>query len=174
MSRLALTIVLLASCRGGDSLPVPSELVRVDGFELEVPLDWQRTDLPRDRASAVVWAPAVNPRKESIMLIHSRFPSAAEVPDAVEAEELIAATQKVFARARTSPLSPVTTQGGFKGTRIDVDFEKGSASYHRIHVVLRDQANKTDLVHVLYTAQQPDPNAIPLELVLETLRRGES
>ncbi len=174
MTRLFLIGLLVTSCRGEELPPVPSELVRVDDFELEVPLDWQRTDLPRDRATAVVWTPAVNPHKESLLIIHSRFPSAAEVPDAAKAAELIAEVPKGFDRAHTSTVSPVTTRTGLVGSRIELDFVKGATSYHRIHVVLRDHEKKHDLMHVLYTAQKPDPNAIPLELVLETLRRGEN
>jgi len=57
---------------------------------------------------------------------------------------------------------------------VDVDFRPATATstYRRTHVVLVE-GDGDELVHVLYTAQRPDPARVALEGVLDTIRREE-
>jgi hypothetical protein len=61
------------------------------------------------------------------------------------------------------------TRHGFSGLRVEGTFTppNQAASYHRIHAVLVDGES---LVHVLYTARDPDRDYI--EAVLDGLESG--
>jgi hypothetical protein len=87
-------------------------------------------------------------------------------------EQMLRGAQNTLPNARASRPIPITTDQGLTGMRLTVDYvpDGQRASYHRVHVVLRD---KTGLVHVLYTARDADPQLAALEMVLSTLRREE-
>jgi hypothetical protein len=85
--------------------------------------------------------------------------------------------ESMLARANALPdahvtrLAPITTQQGLVGARIELDYAPPGTRlrYHRVHAVLVDG---DALVHVLYTALDPDADA--LRLVLATIRHGEA
>jgi len=68
---------------------------------------------------------------------------------------------------------PIKTARGLVGARIDLDFVPWSRNehYHRVHVVLA--GDHDTLVHVMYTAREPDAHLTALSVVLDTISSEE-
>lgn len=168
---LAGVVALAASCDGGPA--IATQLAHVGPVSFEVPVGWTHTDTVRDGRVTSVWAPPDNPRKESITVIRApRIARGGAVAVAIGGE-LVTAHRGLRA-ARISPVVPVTTRTGLHGVQLDVRFRPGGVDrmYARTHAVLVEDAHT--LIHVLYTAAAPDPDRVPLELVLETLRTEDA
>ncbi len=131
-------------------------------------LGWNRTDTHGRRTDTAVFTPAANGRKESITVIRTELGPIAEhyTPEMLTA--LLTKAQSTFAQAKATPVARLTTSEGLSGVRVEVDYVPPglSQSYHRVHVVL---AQKTALVHVLYTAASPEAEQSMLQRVVDTL-----
>lgn len=167
MSRLPLVLVALASCAGGEGPP----RVRVTHASLvfDVPENWQRVDYSRRGVATAVWQPDDNDRKESITVIRTEQSPAVAKAGAVGIEPYLAAAQRSLLNARVSKTKRITTPQGLEGARVELDFvpQGMSETYRRVHVVLADGSS---LVHVLYTAKQPDRDTDAIGVVLENLK----
>lgn len=175
MKHLALFLLCLASCDGSDSSSIETQDVNLGPIAFEVPAEWQRTNTERSGALSAVWTPAaVNKRKESITVIRSPMRRSREQLVKGDLEKLLAGAQGSLSGAKVSKVTPISTRRGLSGARIDVSFQPGANSkrYHRVHVVLMD-VETSRLVHVLYTAANPDDDLTAFHTVLETLRSEE-
>jgi hypothetical protein len=169
VTRRTLTFALLAAataCARDIHRIAP---VHVSGLGFDMPGDWNEHLMTQQGVVTATWSPDDNDRKESMTVIRTkRSPLvAADGGDALA---------KLLARAEhtdSSKVSAVATPTGFKGVRVDVDFNPPGnlSSYHRVHAVLLDG---TDLVHVLYTAQRPDRALSVFNGVLSSIHHEES
>jgi hypothetical protein len=73
---------------------------------------------------------------------------------------------------RPSRVRPIEAGRGLEGVRVEASFVPAGQKepYRRVHVALTDGST---LIHVLYTAKQPDRSFAALELVLANLRNEE-
>jgi len=157
--------------RDDQSLPRPS------GRGSETPYNDQSLPRPSGRGSEtpynvserqstiVVWTPGLvdNPRKQSITLI--RTPPLPAVANAEPARlaAWLADAQRAIPSGTFSPAREVTTRHGLVGARVDGRFtpEGARKSYARTHVAIGDGDT---LVHVIYTAGEPDPEVLGIVL----------
>jgi hypothetical protein len=116
-----------------------------------------------------VWQPDDNDRKESITVIRTGLSPAVAKAGASGIEPYLAAAQRSLPDARVSKTKRITTAKGLHGARVDVEFtpQGQSEPYRRAHVVLVDGSA---LVHVLYTALEPDRDFDALGVVLDNLQ----
>lgn len=171
-SMLFVVSVLSAGC-GGSPAPHGGEPVRLGKLGFEVPEGWQRSDFRQPGTLISVWAPSPgnNPRKESITVIESE--QIVSHLDDTKLQKLLSGSQSALRDARSSRVTPVVTELGLRGYRLDVEFtpQHSPARYRRSHIVLHDGGR---LVHVIYTAKTPDPEREALETVIGTVRHAEA
>lgn len=169
MKRFIGLLVLAASACGDDS--IATQNVQIASLSFDVPAEWERHDANRRDVEISEWTPNENPRKESITIIRSQTSPAVAKAGVPALTPLLAASQKSLAKVHSSRVTAVTTARGLSGARVDLDFVPPGAksSYHRIHAVFVDRTGA--LVHVLYTARQPNGKAF--DLVLDSLRSEE-
>ena len=162
MRRPLMFLVLAVGC----STRAPAgDRMTLDGVGFEVPSSWRRADTHMRGVTTSVFTPEENPAHESLTIIRTQ--RGVPVAHGSEADVLrLLATAESLPGAQTRPATPITTNHGMRGARVDLDYVPPgqSQSYHRVHVVVLDG---DALVHVLYTAQTPDADAIAL--VLSTL-----
>lgn len=165
-----LVILTSANCGGITTTDRESQVARLGSLSFEVPDAWTRTDSTTPGGVASVWTPPENPRKESVTIIRSEGASIKAQGRSVGS--MLLAAQATLRRPKLSTVSTVITEQGLAGSRVRVSFnpQGSTTTYRREHVVLTDG---TALVHVLYTAVDPDENLETLNLVLETLRPTE-
>jgi len=170
MKRFMGLALLAASACSDDS--IATQNVQIASLSFDVPAEWERHDANRREVEISEWTPDENPRRESITIIRSRTSPAVANAGVPALTPLLAESQKSLANVRASRVTSVTTARGLSGARIDLDFVPSGAksSYHRIHAVFVDRTGA--LVHVLYTARQP--NAKAFDLVLDSLRSEEA
>jgi hypothetical protein len=158
---------LPSACSSGESFP----RVRVKHASLafDIPADWQRTDQNQHGVATAVWQPDDSDRKESITVIRTELSPAVAKAGASGIEPYLAAAQRSLPDARVSKTKRITTAKGLHGARVDVEFtpQGQSEPYRRAHVVLVDGSA---LVHVLYTALEPDRDFDALGVVLDNLQ----
>lgn len=167
-ARIATLIVLLAACNE-DSGP-PSQLVELGKLTFEVPLDWKRTDGIRPGTLTAAWTPPKNDRQESVTVVRTHRSGPPSGNAAASTQQLLVSAQRSLRDAKIASLSPVTTMRGLSGSRVDVRFKPNGVerAYRRVHVVLVE--NEHTLIHVLYTAANPDKDLTALHLVLDTIK----
>jgi hypothetical protein len=146
--------------------------VHIGSLSFDVPAEWVRHDANRHAVEISDWTPEENPRKESITVIRTQSSPAVAKAGVVALTPLLADSQKSLGNVSASRVSQISTTRGISGARIEVDFvPPGSkSSYHRIHAVFVDSTGA--LVHLLYTARQP--NATAFDVVLNSIRSEES
>ncbi len=175
--RAALTLFLVtaAACDGASVSEVESKVATIEHWRFEIPLEWKRTDAKRDDVLQSVWSPLANERKESIAVVRSKRSDGGNFPGEPALGDLLRTAQNGLRQRRVSSLTPVSTAHGLVGARLDATFvpEGLSRSYRRTHVVLMDRSHPDELIHVLYTAADPDPASTALDLVLSTLTAKE-
>jgi hypothetical protein len=166
---IAVLALVAAGC--GDSADA-TQSVQLASLTFDVPAGWERHEANRRDVEISEWAPDQNPRKESITVIRTQTAPAVAKAGLSALPPLLAASQKGLANARASRVTSVTTERGLAGARVDVDFVPPGlkTTYHRIHVILLDGSGA--LVHVLYTAREP--NATALNAVLSSIHRGDA
>lgn len=170
MKRLIVGLALVtASCGDGSDA---TQNVQLATLTFDVPASWERRDANRRDVEISEWAPEQNPRKESITVIRTQTAPAVAKAGLPVLPSLLAASQKGLANARASSIKTITTTKGLDGARVDVDFVPPGlkATYHRVHVVLVEGSGA--LVHVLYTAREPNMTA--LNALLASIHRGDA
>ena len=169
---LALLLATLAAgCQDTDG-PASQE-VQLGALTFEVPADWQRHDAHQPGALTSVWTPTPNPRHESVTVVRADRPThRADAGADVVGPQLVTAS-KALPGARLLRYAPLSTGTGFAGARVDLRFRPAGVTrdYQRTHVVLVEDA--ATLVHVIYTAEAPDPAGKATQLVLGSLARPE-
>jgi len=172
---VALALATSAGCDSGSSL-LDRESVQLGHLIFEVPATWHRTDSGYRGVISAEWTPDDNDRHESVVVMRTSLSPAVAKAGGAIFERLLVDAQRSLAKARTSTVSPVMTARGLQGARVDVDFTRpeSAAKFRRTHVVLVEgEGDGAALVHVLYTAQRPDPARVALNGVLDTIRREE-
>lgn len=162
-----------ASCKGAPSV-LDLESARLATLAFDVPADWHRTDTAYRGVATAEWQPDDNERHESLVVVRTELAPAVAKSGVAQVGRLLASAQYSLARRHTTNLSPFVTPRGLQGARVDVDFDRPGSTdrLHRTHVVLAEP-DGASLVHVLYTAQRPDPARVALNGVLDTIRREE-
>lgn len=172
---IAVAVASSPACDSGPSL-LDRESAKLGDLTFEVPTTWQRVDSAHRGVITAEWKPVDNDRRESVVVIRSSLsPAVAQAGGAV-VERLLVDAQRSLSNPHTSSVTPIATAHGLIGARVDVDFSRPgtTAKFRRTHVVLVDgQGDRAALVHVLYTAQHPDPARVALNGVLDTIRREE-
>jgi hypothetical protein len=189
MMRLALLtavmVTLGAAC--GPSSPT-YEHVQVASLRFDVPAEWKQADRQapepptepwkkvtwhRRGVVTAQWMPEANDRKESITVIRSARSAAVAGADASTLASLVATAQRSLANVHASAVIPIRTVHGLVGAQVEVDFVPPGQTgrYHRVHVVLA--GDHATLIHILYTARDPQPDLATLNRVLETLTDEE-
>lgn len=170
-ARPALVLVLalaLAACGRRSS----RQEVSFAHLTFELPDGWSHHDASQRGVSTEIWTPSDNGRKESLTVIRSELAPLSAHADPSALGQLLESAQAELQDARVSQPTVFKTASGMTGVRIVVSYLPPGQHerYQRVHVVLVDG---TSLVHVLYTAQSPDPRLVALDAVLGTLREGE-
>lgn len=175
-SRYLLALSLAsASCSERPSL-LDRESVKLEHLCFEVPSSWHRADTARRGVVSAEWTPDDNDRRESVVVLRTQLSPAVAQAGGPSVERLLVDAQRSLPGAHTSAVSPIITSRGLIGARLDVDFTRPGTStkLRRTHVVLVDGAgDSATLVHVLYTAQHPDPAHVALNDVLDTIHSEE-
>jgi hypothetical protein len=115
-----------------------------------------------------VWSPVKNPRKETITVIVG--PTFVGSPQ--RALDRARVAQGVLRDGHLVASTPIVTAAGLEGIRFDMKFHPDAVPgkvYDRSHCVLID-GDRT--LHVLYTADDPDPGRAVLDGVLASIRKG--
>ena len=152
--RRVLLIMLAAGCgahRGSQDL---------GPLTFDVPMDWTRSDTQARGVTTAVFGPAVNTRKETITVTRTELVPNVAAADMTTIARYLEAAQRGLPGAKPASAVPLANDD-LAGVRVDVDFKPPGAthSYHRIHAVFADHGA---LVHVIYTAVDPDPTAFDL------------
>ena len=163
----ASTALIVALCGCAGSVGAELERHKLGDLEYGVPEQWQSIDQSEHQTKIIVWRPADNSSKESIAVMRTRaLPAIASSEDHLS--QFLADAQTRLPQARFAPVALVKTARGLTGVRVEGDFVPDGVtdSYHRIHAVVVDG---TSLVHVLYTAREP--NRETFNVVLDSLMR---
>jgi hypothetical protein len=164
---LALAL-LVAGCAGNLAPTADSQPGHLDRLVYEAPVDWSATDGQTLRGPSSTWLPADNARKESLIVSRVQVQPGRPAYTVEALQGLLAAAQQELPHARLSDARSFVTPTGLRGASIEADFTpRGSTSrYHRVHAVVLDGDH---LVHVLYTAQQPDFSHRAFDLIVNSL-----
>jgi hypothetical protein len=162
-------LALIAGCVTSKE-PLATRSERLGPLAFEIPNDWKRTDAVNGSARTSVWTPATNERKESISIL--RIERAANKVQGTPIDELVAAMQGSLRDAKTSGIERINTSRGLAGARVTVQFTPRmlSAPYQRVQATLLDG---DALIHVFYTAAEPDHALEAFTAVLDSLRHEE-
>jgi hypothetical protein len=166
--RSLLLIGLVAACASTE--PMASRAEHLGPLQFDVPSDWTRTDYVNGGTSTSVWTPATNDRKESIAVI--RVERGAMKIKGATLESLVESAHASLANARVERTERISTNHGLIGAKTSLSFTpRGTTiAYHRTQATLVDG---DALVHLFYTALEPDDSVEPFRLVLDSLRHGE-
>lgn len=135
----------------------------------EVPTKWERTDTHGRGTATAMFAPVANANKESVAVVRTELGPIVEKYTPEMLSSLLLSAQSSFPRSKTSPVARFTTERGFAGMRVEVEYVPPGRSerYHRVHALLVDG---TALIHVMYTAATPDAELVVFQRVVDTLR----
>ncbi|MFN0249826.1 MAG: hypothetical protein ACKV2T_23285 [Kofleriaceae bacterium] len=166
--RSLLLLGLLVGCASNE--PMASRVESLGPLTFDVPSDWARQDFVSGGTSTSVWTPTSNERKESIAVI--RVERGAMKVKGATLEALVESAQGSLQNARIARIERVSTSRGFSGAKASLSFTPSgkATAYHRVQATLVDG---DALVHVFYTAVEPDDTVEPFTLVVDSLRRGE-
>ena len=169
MRSLWLSLGLLAGCTV--DAPMSFVRVKVSKASIEVPSDWHRADETRRGLVSATYTPANNDHKESIVITRTERAPAVAHEGVATAQRLLTEAEGGLRGAKGSAAVPLSTTSGLSGAFISVDFVPPgrSTTYHRAHAVFIDG---TALVHVMYTAADPDP--MIFGAVVASLRHEET
>jgi hypothetical protein len=166
MKRLALIAVTLAC--SSDS--IVGEQARLADLSFEVPVGWHRVDRDRPGLKSSEWQPEDNAAKESILILRSETAALPPTGREQAIAKLLDEVPKGFAQSRPTKATALTTNSGLSGAMVELDFRPpgSTAVYHRVHAVLVEKSGA--VVHILYTARNPDSEQRGLKLVINTIR----
>lgn len=150
---------------------MPSEPAKLADLTFDAP-DWQRLDSKSPGHAIARLAPADNERKESISIIRTELQPTLRDAGPAELEKVLVEAQQTLPSVKVGAPTRFSTHVGLRAIQVESDFVPRGASgtYHRVHAIVVDG---TALVHVLYTARDPDPDLKAFHLVLDSIRRGE-
>lgn len=175
MTRTAPSVLLVAAIFGAacGSQPRAREHASLESLRFEVPAQWKRSDWHERGIATAQWVPDDNDRHESITIVRSERSPATAKAGVPTLQSLVSTAQRSLPGVRASAATPVKTARGLIGARIDVDFAppRHAERYHRVHVVLAGPHDA--LIHVMYTARNPDADLTALSIVLDTIASEE-
>jgi hypothetical protein len=159
-------VAAMAACSSGSA-----HHIQLATLGYDIPADWNDQDTVLRGVTTSVWTPPDNPRHESITVIRSERSPAVAAASFGTLAQLV--TDAQAPGAQLSGIRPFVTKSGLRGVRVEAAYvPRGlTAQYRRVHVVLVDQSV---LVHVMYTAQTPDPELDALDVVLDSIRHEEA
>jgi hypothetical protein len=165
---LGFTAVVAASCSSSSS----TQHISFARLSFDLPTEWQKIDTSRRDVATATWAPEDNASAESIVVIRTELAPTLSHADPATFASLLEEAQASLDEVHATPARPVRTAHGLSGMRIDLDYEPTGlyVPYHRVHVALIDGSS---VIHVLYTAREPDPKLAVLEAVLASIHEGE-
>ena len=160
--------LFVTACTSHAAEPPDSQAVKQGEFAYRVPEGWLRHDQTTRTSSTAEWTPEDNPRKEALTVIRTGLDPRRPRMGLSTIQQLVVDAQRGLPAVHVGDVSHFTTRSGLDGVRVDTEFTPPGAAhpYHRVHSVIVDGAT---LVHVLYTASSPDPQALALEMVLDTI-----
>ncbi|MDX2092443.1 MAG: hypothetical protein SFX73_31560 [Kofleriaceae bacterium] len=162
-------LAVLGSCDGAG---LDTDEAKLGSLAFEVPATWERTNHEPSGARSAMWTPLAdeNARKESVTVIRTVAYVDPERLANGGLGQLLAGAQGSLLGARISPVTPFQTRRGFTGAKIEVTFQAGAGAsrYRRIHAVLLEPGTG-GLVHVMYTAANPDNKLTAFYTVLESI-----
>lgn len=163
-----LTLCCVVGCAEREAMPSRPE--RVGAWSLVVPSDWTRVDFDNGDVHQSQWTPPTNTQKESISVI--RIDRGAARIKGTTLEQLVESSQGALKDARIARIEKLTTSHGLAGVHAQLSFTPRlkSTPYQRVQATLVDG---DALIHVFYTAADPDDTLEPFTMVLDSLRRGE-
>lgn len=160
-------VLALAGCASsGTSL----ESAKIETLDYSVPSGWTSRNLSVFQRPTFEWKPeGDNERKESLVVSRVSLPALTVEKNRGYLRRNLVEASNQLPEARFSSPTSFVTRGGLRGMRVEGSFKPPSqaGSYHRTHAVLVDG---TSIVHVLYTARDPDREHI--EAVLDGFRPG--
>ena len=170
--RSASIIVALAGLAACSSAG-PEEIDFAD-LRFNMPANWLHKEERVRGAADSIWTPRTNDRKESLTVIRSSLARPIAQADSATLGQLLLSAQTALPHQHASETTPVITQSGLTGLRMDLEYVPPGLSvpYHRVHVVLVDKDHES-LIHVLYTAKDPDPHFATLNMVLASIHEKE-
>jgi hypothetical protein len=146
---------------------------KLGDFSYQAPAGWTQTKSKGWHSVSTTWTPDNNDQKESIVVIRTQIDSALGQAGAEAIKKKLLAAQRELPQVQVlgSPID-FHSDGGFAGVRVEDNFIPAGAKYqyHRTHAVL---VEGTDIIHVLYTAEQPDAEERALHLVVNSLHKSE-
>jgi hypothetical protein len=161
-----LLLALLGCASSGPAV----DPARLESLDYEVPAGWKSRDVSTLQNAMTEWTPdGDNDRKESIVIARAEQPALAAPKNRGYLRRDLVEAANHLVNARFNQPTSFVTRNGLSGLRVDGSFTPlgQTSAYHRIHAVLVDG---TSLVHVLYTARDPDREHI--EAVLDGLKPG--
>jgi len=165
----AFVLVCAIGCR-----PVPTETqpAELASLRFDIPVGWQSVETSTRGVITAVWTPQMNERHESLSILRSVENPALTSLDGTAMQRLLVDAQRALPRARPSAVMATPRPHNLVGWRIDVDFVPAgmTAHYRRAHAVFIDGQDHA-LVHVLYTAKDPDLETF--NLVVASIRHEE-
>jgi hypothetical protein len=159
---VAFALIVAAACNSGIDSETPP--VQLGPIEVVPPAGWVAQELgPMTRQ----WTPRSNQRRESITVIVAPKPLG-------DTERVFDQTRKAQDMLRDVRITASTTISGADshgGRRLDLTFrpEGSKRLYKRSHVTLVEGDH---VVHVLYTATDPDPERAALNGVVASVQEG--
>ncbi len=161
-------VALVVACASTE--PMPSRTDHLGPLTFDVPADWTRVDSVNGGMRTSVWTPSSNERKESISVV--RIERAALKVKGTTLEALVESAQGSLQGARIAKIAKVTSSRGLTGVRASVSFTPRlqTTTYHRTQATLIDG---DALIHIFYTAVDPDDTVEPFTMVLDSIRHEE-
>lgn len=169
MSR-AMLVFLLASACGANEAP-KTQTATLGDLAYEIPAGWKHFDTKTPRAASSEWTPASNERRESVDVIRTEVSPKMRHASREEVEEVLTRAARGLENAKVTSISQLTSPYGFVGARVELDYTPHGLgrTYHRVHAVLLDGGK---LIHILYTAQNPDFDAV--SIVINSIHHEEA
>ncbi len=137
-----------------------------------VPSSWHSAKSATKTSATVVWTPEDNLRKESISIVSSPIDEALAKSGPSALGPLVARAQGALGQIPAPSVAPISNEHGLSGVEVQVDFTPPGQNtrYHRVHAALLDGSR---VIHILYTAADPDSSLATLKLVIASLAHEE-
>jgi hypothetical protein len=162
------TVLVLAACNTNRA-EIARQHIRLDKVGFDVPASWKLWRSHAPHALTLEWVPEDNARKESLVVVRSTVGAALPQHGAAQIPELLRQAQLTLPQVRGVHLVPVE-RTHLVGFEVAEEFTPlgAATAYHRDHAVFIDGPT---LVHVIYTAIDPEPAAF--ELAITSLQHEE-
>ena len=163
----------LAACLAGCGTATPqTQDGHLAEFRFVVPSGWKKHQVNAGSREVSRWVPESNDGKESISLIRTALRSDVHTRDSAALLELLGDAQRSLPHGQFGQASRLSTSNGMRTLVVAGDFEPAGTThrYHRVHALVIDGSA---VVHVLYTAETPDPDLKVFHAVVDSLHREE-